>query len=106
MESITDLLFLLFLAKVGLISVGIGCLLYLKTRNTIHGFFNGFILTFCVSVFFFLLPTTGGAVALLSILGIMFLALVFFWLAHETSPLLRARLQRELKARGAISPYF
>lgn len=80
-----------------------GVLVYLKTRNTISGFFNGFIVPLCLADFFFLLPQIGIVAALLAVMEILGLSLLFFWLAHEYFPWLRLHIEHEQKILGGVN---
>lgn len=103
MENMTIMFLLFFIKAVGASAV-IGYLVYLKTKSTMTGFFGGFALSLCISVFLFLLPQVGAVVAMLASVGVLFYAFVIFFLVNECSPWLRERLQVENKSSGDINP--
>jgi len=108
MENIT-VMFLLFLAKATLVSTVIGCFVCWKTKNTMSGFFNGFVLPLGVAAFFYLVPSVGVAIAVFTIIGLMCSLAVFFWLVNESCPWLRQRIEREQKdiiRASPLSPVF
>lgn len=65
------------------------------TGSTFIAIFDGVGVPIFLASFFYFLPRAGIFISLLSVLGIMFLFLLIFWLAHETSPWLQSRLRKE-----------
>lgn len=80
------------------------CLVFWRTKSTTEAFFGGLVLPTLVICFFFLLPQVGIIVAFLATIGVLLIAFTIFFFLNECSAIFRARLQRESKISGDISP--
>ncbi len=93
-----------FFTASALILVLLPRLVFWRTKSTTEAFFGGLVFPALVICFFLLLPQFGIIVAFLSTMGVLTIALVTFLFLNECSATFRARLQRENKISGDISP--
>lgn len=109
MENMS-VLFLLFFVKAVAASAVIGGASYWVIKRSIaNAYFTYFVPTLLLANLMFLFPYVGWTIAVLAVAGILLFVCVLYWLAHECSPRIQARIQCEHEAfheAGPLSPVF
>lgn len=104
MENIS-VLFLLFFVKAVVASAVTGCASYWVIKRSItNAYFSYFAPTLLLANLMFLFPYVGWVLAVLAVAGILLFVCVWYWLVHECSSRMRARIQREREAFHEASP--
>lgn len=104
MENIS-VLFLLFFVKAVMASAVIGYASYWVIKRSIaNAYFACFVPTLLLANFIFLFPFVGLVLAVLAVAGILLFLCLAYWLTHECSPRIQARIQREHEAFHEADP--
>lgn len=104
MENIS-VLFLLFFAQAVVASAVIGYASYWVIKRSIaNAYFAYFTPTLLLVNLVFLFPYVGIVLAVLAVAGILLVVCVLYWLVHECSPQIQARIQREHEAFHEADP--
>ena len=75
-----------------------------RTKSITHAYFDGLVLPLLVLSFSFILPQAGIALAFLSTMGILLIALVLFFLVNVCSADFRKRIECEGHKPCDINP--